>query len=136
MPLVRGGAPVMSATLPASALLGALRQGGLPAQLSRSAGRYLCNALFYWSLSEAGAGGPLVSFIHMPAFGAEGAARPLLTLKQAVAGTHVLIRASARAVLGARQSGNGIRGGSNENGSQALHGARWHSSRADRHKRR
>jgi len=97
------GKPVLRATLPPFGLLRALRLEGFPAQISGNAGRYLCNALFYWSLADAGESGPLVSFIHMPAFGADGDVQPRLTLDDAAAGARVLIRASAQAVLRAKR---------------------------------
>lgn len=53
---------------PRAALLHAVRRGKIPARLSRDAGRYLCNYL-YWRGLEAAArpGGPaVVAFIHIP----------------------------------------------------------------------
>ncbi len=135
-PLDRLGKPLLHSTLPPPALLRALRQSGFPVQLSRNAGRYLCNALFYWSLADSAADGALVSFVHMPALGAEAVAQPQLTLEDATAGAHVLIRASAQAVLLARPSCNGIRGGSKSDGSQTIHGAKRDGRRAFWRKRR
>jgi pyroglutamyl-peptidase len=103
-PLARSGAPVLNATLPPAALLRALRLAGFPARLSRNAGRYLCNAVFYWSLAEAGSNGALTSFVHMPAIGLDEGQQPRLTLEEAIAGAHVLVRASAQAVLFARRN--------------------------------
>ncbi len=131
-PLARSGAPVLHATLPPAALISALRLAGFPAQLSRNAGRYLCNALYYWSLADAGAGGPPVSIIHMPAFGIEGAAKTCLTLEKAVAGSHVLVRASAQAVLFAGRGVTGKNGERERHGSQAFHGAERDGRRAVR----
>ena len=119
-PLDISGERMLEATLPPAILLQALRREGLPAQISRDAGRYLCNALFYWSLADAGAGGPLVSFIHMPAFST--GILPRLTPKEAAAGAQVLVRAAAQAVLLAKESGYGERRGRKGNGSQTLHG--------------
>ena len=118
-PLDISGKRVLEATLPPAILLQALRREGLPAQISRNAGRYLCNALFYWSLADAGSGGPLVSFIHMPAFSA--GILPRLTPKEAAAGAQVLIRAAAQAVLLANGSGNGGRWGYKTDGSQTFY---------------
>lgn len=127
-PLDRYGMPLLPGTLPPSILLRALRQGRFPVQLSRNAGRYLCNALFYWSLAEAGASGALVGFIHLPALGAEGV-QPRLTLNEAIAGAKVLVRASSQAVLVAKRNCIGSHGGRNSHGSQAFYGARWGSRR-------
>jgi pyroglutamyl-peptidase len=124
-PLDISGKRMLDATLPAAILLHALRQEGLPAQISRNAGRYLCNALFYWSLADARPGGPLVSFIHMPAFSAE--VLPRLTPKEAAAGARVLVRAAAQAVLLAKESANGRHRGLKSDGSQAFHGTERNS---------
>jgi len=54
--------------VPARRLVNAARSAGVPAALSRDAGRYLCNYLC-WRASEAAAqpGGPrLAAFIHVP----------------------------------------------------------------------
>jgi pyroglutamyl-peptidase len=100
--LERAGTPVLFATLPPAILLRVLRRNGYPAQLSRSVGRYLCNAIFYWSLLERWPNAPLTGFIHMPALGLEESVRPCLNLTSAVEGAHVLVRASAQAVRSAR----------------------------------
>lgn len=53
---------------PRTSLLRAARGGRIPARLSRDAGRYLCNYLYWRGLeSAAQPGGPkLVAFIHIP----------------------------------------------------------------------
>ena len=56
----RGHAPFMR-------LLAAARTGGLAARLSRDAGAYLCNELYWRALDPAARGdGPLVQFVHIP----------------------------------------------------------------------
>ncbi len=120
-PLVRTGKPVLMSTLPPRDLAGALTKDGLPAALSSDAGRYLCNALFYWSLFDGEAAGRLVSFIHMPALGAATEVQPRLTMEDAVAGALILVRASAEAVLRAKQTGVSQRVGGIGDGSQTLH---------------
>lgn len=67
---VRGNArATLSASLPADRIVRRLRLEGIPATVSRDAGRYLCNAVLFESLvlAEAAAGTPLVGFIHIPA---------------------------------------------------------------------
>jgi pyroglutamyl-peptidase len=66
--VLRSAPPILAATLPAELLLRRLRLAGLPASLSRDAGRYLCNATLYHSLATAKHGARArVGFIHMPA---------------------------------------------------------------------
>jgi pyroglutamyl-peptidase len=56
----RGHAPFMS-------LLAAARTSSLPARLSRDAGAYLCNDLYWRALDPASCDdGPLVQFVHIP----------------------------------------------------------------------
>ena len=119
--LVRAGKPVLNSTLPPLDLVRALRKDGFPAALSEDAGRYLCNALFYWSLYDGDSDGRLVSFVHMPAFGAEADVEPRLTMEEAVAGARILVRASAEAVLRAKQDELSQRGESIGHGSETLH---------------
>jgi pyroglutamyl-peptidase len=121
-PLIHAGRPVFKSSLPPLALLRALRASGYPAELSRDAGRYLCNAVFYWSLADGEAHGRLVSFIHMPALGAAAEVRPRLTMDEAVDAARILVRASAEAVLTAKQGSAAARGGRNGDGSQSIHG--------------
>jgi pyroglutamyl-peptidase len=47
-------------------LLGAARASGLPAQLSRDAGNYLCNYAYWRALERADGGSALVQFVHIP----------------------------------------------------------------------
>lgn len=60
--------PALSLRAPAQRLLMAARATGVPAELSRDAGRYLCNYLCWRAVdSAAGLGAPrLVAFIHVP----------------------------------------------------------------------
>ena len=120
-PLVRAGRPVLASTLPAAALVRALRKDGYPATVSRDAGRYLCNALFYWSLNDSEDKGRLVGFIHMPAFGVETTVKPAPHDGGRRCRRADFLRASAEAVLRARQTGLGERGGGAGHGSQALY---------------
>lgn len=66
---ILGDAPArLEALQTATALTEHLRQSGFPARVSRSAGRYLCNALYFLSLHHARRNAPsrFVGFIHVP----------------------------------------------------------------------
>jgi pyroglutamyl-peptidase len=52
---------------PFHALLAAARPSRVPVRLSRDAGRYLCNYVYWRALRQAPRGGPLVQFVHIPA---------------------------------------------------------------------
>jgi pyroglutamyl-peptidase len=47
MPIVAGGPPACFSTLPIKEALAALHAAGLPAELSNSAGTFVCNHVFY-----------------------------------------------------------------------------------------
>jgi pyroglutamyl-peptidase len=68
------GSPRLHSALPARALAGHLNERGLAAAPSASAGRYLCNFLYYLSLDWAGRqeAPPLASFVHIPPRSADG----------------------------------------------------------------
>jgi pyroglutamyl-peptidase len=62
------GPPEMATQLPAARLQARLKKLGLPARLSRDAGAYLCNAVFYRSVLAQRATGRSgrSGFIHLP----------------------------------------------------------------------
>jgi pyroglutamyl-peptidase len=67
-PIAAGGPPAYFATLPVKAMVVAMRAAGVPAELSNSAGTYVCNHLMYGVLHhiatrqhDARAG-----FVHVP----------------------------------------------------------------------
>jgi pyroglutamyl-peptidase len=62
--LAPGEAPVRTASARLAPLLAALGRHGVPAHLSRDAGRYLCNAAYFRALVAAGRA-PVV-FVHLP----------------------------------------------------------------------
>lgn len=69
--IAENGPGILPATLPTGLIVERLRRKGLPVQLSRDAGGYLCNAVLYHSLSEACGRdargiGSRRGFIHIP----------------------------------------------------------------------
>ena len=64
----------LDTSLPASTLAAHLNEQGIEAAPSRSAGRYLCNFLYYLSLDWAARQetAPAVLFVHMPPFAVHG----------------------------------------------------------------
>jgi pyroglutamyl-peptidase len=95
-PVVRGGPAAYFSTLPIKAIVAALREAGLPAEVSQSAGSYVCNHVFY-GLMRALARTPAVrgGFIHVPCL-PEQARRawsgwPSLPLDQIIRGLEVAV---------------------------------------------
>src|SRR3954451_7172003 len=60
------GEPALSGRAPFRHLLGTARASGVPARMSRDAGRYLCNYLYWRALEASRSGTPLAQFIHIP----------------------------------------------------------------------
>jgi pyroglutamyl-peptidase len=63
------GPPAYFATLPVKAMAGAMRAAGVPAEVSNSAGTYVCNHLMYGVLhflAHRGEGHVRAGFIHIP----------------------------------------------------------------------
>jgi pyroglutamyl-peptidase len=95
--IAAGGSAAIALPAPVHRLLAAVRTTGVPATLSRDAGRYLCNYLCWRAAEAAGKkGGPrLAVFVHVPKI-ARTARRPgkcrKLTLGDLTrAGTAVLV---------------------------------------------
>jgi len=64
--VITPGAPVsLQGNAPFMRLLRAAR-GRFPARLSRDAGTYLCNYVYWQALQRTGKGRPLVQFVHIP----------------------------------------------------------------------
>jgi pyroglutamyl-peptidase len=96
--IVAGGPARANTTAPVVRLLQAARSGGLKAALSRDAGRYLCNYI-YWRALEAGGGngGPkLAAFVHVPPLRRAGRRRGL---RNSTAPTAAALRQTAQAIL-------------------------------------
>lgn len=90
-PVLSGAAPAYFSTLPVKALAAALRRAGIPAEVSHSAGTFVCNQVFFSLMHQLclypGVRG---GFVHLPALPQHAAAHPagvpmdLATQRQAV----------------------------------------------------
>ena len=95
--IVSGGPAAYLATLPVRAIVAALQAAQLPAQLSMSAGTFVCNHVFYHLMHLAAArprpfrGG----FLHVPALArADAREAPPMTLDAIVHGIEVVLKSS------------------------------------------
>ena len=66
-PIREDGAPAYFATLPVKRIVENLRNAGIPASVSNSAGTYVCNHLMYSVLHALHKTGIPAGFIHVPA---------------------------------------------------------------------
>ena len=72
------GPPAYFATVPIKAMVAAMREAGVPAEVSNSAGTFVCNHLLYGVLHFLAATGrdARAGFIHVPWLEVQAAARP------------------------------------------------------------
>ena len=73
--IVPGGPPAYFATLPIKAAVLALREAGLPAIVSNTAGTFVCNHVFYGLMHRATTAHPRLrgGFLHVPYLPAQAA---------------------------------------------------------------
>lgn len=90
------GAPAAHfATLPVKEIVRRMGDAGIPAELSHSAGTFVCNHVFFTAL-EAAASGTRVGFLHVPwsAEDAPSAGVPALPMRQIVRAMEIAVRTS------------------------------------------
>jgi len=77
-PVVAGGPAGYFSTLPIKAAVAALREAGLPATVSNSAGTFVCNHLFYGLMHLLATRRPGLrgGFMHLPYLPSQAAAQP------------------------------------------------------------
>jgi pyroglutamyl-peptidase len=96
-PIVPGGPAAYFSTLPVRAMLDAMCAAGIPAELSLSAGAFLCNQVLYTVLFDAAEHHPqmVAGFIHLPSLPQQVAGKnppiPSMGLETMVAGIRVAI---------------------------------------------
>lgn len=76
VPVVAGGPAAWFSTLPVKAIVAALRQAGLPAGVSQSAGTFVCNHVFYALQHRLAGTGVRSGFAHVPLLDTQAAAHP------------------------------------------------------------
>jgi len=108
-PVVAAGPAAYFATLPIKAMVAALREGGLPASVSQTAGTFVCNHVFYGLMHSLrqlpGARG---GFMHLPLLPEQAARQPgapSLPLATLVAGTRIALATALATAADLRQSG-------------------------------
>jgi pyroglutamyl-peptidase len=99
-PVVAGGPAAYFATLPIKAAIAALRDAGLPAAVSNTAGTFLCNHVFYGLMHEAehAAKQFRAGFLHVPYLPSQAARQlgaPSMALEQIVEGIEIILAIAA-----------------------------------------
>jgi pyroglutamyl-peptidase len=99
-PVVAGGPSAYFASLPIKAAVRALRNAGLPAIVSNSAGTFVCNHLFYGLMHLAAQSGNRWrgGFLHIPYLpqqAARHAGAPSMAIEHVVQGIEIILATSA-----------------------------------------
>lgn len=100
VPVVAGGPAAYFATLPLRAAVAALRDAGLPAIVSNSAGTFVCNHLFYGLMHLAATRRPGLrgGFLHVPFLPGQAARQdgaPSMALADIVRGIEIVLTVAA-----------------------------------------
>ncbi|QUY49532.1 pyroglutamyl-peptidase I [Serratia plymuthica] len=76
-PIVAGGPAAYFSTLPIKAMVSSMREAGIPASVSQTAGTYVCNHVMYGLLHRLSGQGEIKGgFIHIPYLPEQAAAHP------------------------------------------------------------
>jgi pyroglutamyl-peptidase len=97
-------------TLPIKAIVHALRDKGVPASVSQTAGTFVCNHVFYGLMHQAAEWGTTMraGFIHIPYLPEQAAAHTgaaSMTLAQMVEGLRIAIRTTLAVDVDVREAG-------------------------------
>jgi len=100
LPVVAGGPAAYFTTLPIKAAAAALREAGLPAIVSNSAGTFVCNHVFYGLMHlaatrELGLRGGFLHVPYMPSQAARQDGAPSMALEDIVRGVEIVLRVVA-----------------------------------------
>lgn len=109
-PVVPGGPAAYFATLPIKAIVHALRDAGLPASVSQSAGTFVCNHVFYGLMHDSADFGTAIraGFIHIPYLPQQAAAHPgapSMALADMVAGLRIAVHTALLVKSDVREAG-------------------------------
>jgi pyroglutamyl-peptidase len=75
-PIAPNGPAAYFSTLPIKAIVAALREAGLPASVSQSAGTFVCNHVFYGLMHATARRKVRAGFLHIPYLPEQAAAHP------------------------------------------------------------
>lgn len=109
-PIVSGGPAAYFSTLPIKAIVHALREHGLPASVSHTAGTFVCNHVFYGLMHQAAEWGTVMraGFIHIPYLPQQAAAHPgapSMALADMVEGLRIAVRTTLTVGADMREAG-------------------------------
>lgn len=98
LPVLAGGPAAYFTSLPVKAMLAALRDQGVPAEVSQTAGTFVCNHVFYGLMhrlaTDPGLAGTRGGFVHVPWLPTQG--QPSLSAEMLVRGLETAVRCALR----------------------------------------
>ncbi len=106
--VVPGAAAAYFSTLPIKAMVAALREAGVPAAVSSTAGTYVCNHVFFGLQHALAGSGVRSGFMHLPLLpeqAAHTAGQPSLSLATMVEGVALALAVALREKIDLRQTG-------------------------------
>jgi pyroglutamyl-peptidase len=109
-PVVPGGPAAYFSTLPIKAMLAALLEQGINAEVSQTAGTFVCNQVFYGLMHELAVRSELRhargGFVHVPWLPGQG--QPSMRLDQIVAGLKIAIECALVTVTDIRREAGAL----------------------------
>lgn len=109
-PVVPGGPAAYFSTLPIKAIVRGLRDAGLPASVSQTAGTFVCNHVFYGLMHHTAGTATRAGFIHIPYLPQQAAAHPgaaSMALSEVVRGLKVAVAVALATQSDVREIGGG-----------------------------
>lgn len=107
-PVVADGPAAYFSTLPIKAMTRVLRDAGIPAAVSQTAGTFVCNHVFYGLLHRLQGSGVRGGFIHIPYLPAQAAHQPgasSMALETLIAGLRLALTCAATTQADLREGG-------------------------------
>lgn len=108
-PVLADGPAAYFSTLPIKAVVARVRDRGVPASVSNSAGTYVCNYLMYLALHAVARGRPgtgpgtMAGFVHVPYLPAQAVGKPAATPTMSVETMAAAIEAAVEAIVDTRE---------------------------------
>jgi pyroglutamyl-peptidase len=93
-PIASEGPAAYFATLPVKAIVGAMRERGLQASVSQTAGTFVCNHVFYGLMHHLQGRNTIGGFIHVPYLPEQGS--PSMALSEIVEGLRSAVEVAVR----------------------------------------
>ena len=108
--MVADGPAAYFTTLPIKAMVKAVREAGVAASVSQTAGTFVCNQIFYLLQHALAGSGIRSGFIHVPFLPEQAAAaqRPSMALDTMIAGLQAAVLTAWHTPVDAKEAGGQV----------------------------